>query len=80
VTEQRFANSIAPGGVRGGCNRQASNLKTHQPTKSALRKARLKSITYDRLVGWLVLLARIVEIHVEPTRKMELHVEVAIAG
>lgn len=58
----------------------AAELKTHQPTISALRKGRLKSLTYDRLVEWLVLLGRIVEIRVRPAKAGEPHVEVAIAG
>ena len=58
----------------------AAKLKTHQPTISALRQGRLTSITYDRLVSWLVMLDRIVEIRVRPAKKAEPHVEVAIAA
>ena len=58
----------------------ASKLKTHQPTISALRQGRLKSITYDRLMGWLILLGRSVEIRVRPGTKGDAHVEVAIAA
>ncbi|MEX1186597.1 MAG: helix-turn-helix transcriptional regulator [Gemmatimonadaceae bacterium] len=55
----------------------AEELETHQPVISALRHGRLKSLTYDRLVKWLVLLGRTVEIRVKPTKRA--HVEVAIA-
>ena len=56
----------------------AKHLKTHQPVLSALRHGRLRSITYDRLVDWLVLLGQSVEIKVRPARNA--HVEVAIAS
>lgn len=56
----------------------AQRLKTHQPVISALQRGRLKSVTYDRLMGWLVALGRTVEIRVKPARKAR--VEVAIAG
>ena len=56
----------------------AKQLATHQPVISALRRGRLKSVTYDRLIGWLVTLGRTVEIRVKPAKKA--HVEVAIAG
>jgi predicted XRE-type DNA-binding protein len=56
----------------------AEQLGTHQPVISALRRGRLKSVTYDRLMGWLVTLGRSVEIRVKPARKA--HVEVAIGG
>ena len=55
----------------------AKRLKTHQPVLSALRHGRLKSITYDRLVDWLILLGQSVEITVRPARNA--HVQVAIA-
>lgn len=58
----------------------AAHLQTHQPVISALRRGRLSSITYDRLVDWLVLLDRIVEIRVRPAKNAEAHVQVAIAG
>ncbi len=58
----------------------ADRLNTHQPTISALRKGRLNSITYDRLVGWLVALGRPVEIRIGLETRREAHVEVAIAG
>jgi predicted XRE-type DNA-binding protein len=56
----------------------AAQLETHQPVISALRHGRLKSLTYDRLMNWLVLLGRSVEIRVKPSRKA--HVEVAISA
>lgn len=56
----------------------AAELETHQPVISALRHGRLKSLTYDRLVNWLVILGRTVEITVKPARKA--HVKVAIAA
>lgn len=55
----------------------AKHLKTHQPVLSALRHGRLRSITYDRLVDWLVLLGQSVEITVRPARNA--HVQVAIS-
>lgn len=55
----------------------AKHLKTHQPVLSALRHGRLKSVSYDRLVGWLVLLGQSVEISVRPAKHA--HVRVAIA-
>jgi predicted XRE-type DNA-binding protein len=57
----------------------ADRLNTHQPTISALRKGRLSSITYDRLVGWLVMLGRPVEIRIGLETRRDAHVEVAIA-
>ena len=58
----------------------ADRLNTHQPTISALRKGRLSSITYDRLVNWLVALGRPVEISIGLETRQAAHVEVAIAG
>jgi len=56
----------------------AEQLGTHQPVLSALRHGRLKSISYDRLVDWLVLLGQSVEIRVRPAKKA--HVTVAVAA
>lgn len=56
----------------------AEELDTHQPVISALRHGRLKSLTYDRLVNWLVILGRTVEIRVKPAK--DAHVKVAIAA
>lgn len=55
----------------------ASNLGTKQPEISNLSRGRLSSITYDRLVEWLVKLGYSVEIKV--TRSKRPHVLVAIA-
>jgi predicted XRE-type DNA-binding protein len=55
----------------------AKHLKTHQPVLSALRHGRLRSITYDRLVDWLVLLGQSVEIKVRPARDARVRVAVA---
>lgn len=53
-------------------------LGTSQPTMSLLRRGRLSSITYDKLLEWLVVLGRSVEIRVgAPGRRA--HVEVAVA-
>jgi predicted XRE-type DNA-binding protein len=57
----------------------AVRLKTHQPIISALRHGRLRSLSYDRLMNWLVLLGRTVEIRVKPAKKSA-HVEVAIGA
>ncbi len=56
----------------------AGRLNTHQPTISALRKGRLSSITYDRLVSWLVMLGRPVEVRIGLETRREAHVEVTI--
>jgi predicted XRE-type DNA-binding protein len=58
----------------------AERLNTHQPTISALHKGRLRSITYDRLVNWVLLLGHPVEIRVGAPSRKEPHLEVAIAG
>jgi predicted XRE-type DNA-binding protein len=56
----------------------AAQLGTHQPVISALRHGRLRSLSYDRLVNWLVLLGRTVEIRVK--RAKDAQVVVAIAS
>lgn len=43
----------------------ASKLGTHQPEISNLSRGRLRSITYDRLVEWLIKLGYSVEIKVK---------------
>jgi len=58
----------------------AQRLDTHQPTISALRKGRLRSITYDRLVHWVLALGHPIEIRVGQETRREPHLEVAIAG
>lgn len=55
----------------------AKKLGTQQPEISNLKRGRLRSITYDRLMGWLVTLGYSVKIEVERSKKP--HVEVAIA-
>lgn len=55
----------------------ASKLGTQQPEISNLSTGRLRSITYDRLVDWLIKLGYSVEIKVRRSKKP--HVEVAIA-
>jgi predicted XRE-type DNA-binding protein len=55
----------------------ASNLGTQQPEISNLSRGRLRSITYDRLVGWLIKLGYSVDIKVQRSKKP--HVNVAIA-
>jgi Uncharacterized conserved small protein len=55
----------------------ASKLGTQQPEISNLSRGRLRSITYDRLVDWLIKLGYSVEIKVQRSKKP--HVEVAIA-
>lgn len=57
----------------------AKRLETHQPVISALRHGRLKSLTYDRLMNWLVMLGRTVEIRVRPARKPQVEVAVGIS-
>lgn len=47
----------------------AAKLGTHQPVISALKRGRLKSITYDRLLAWLVVLGRSIEIKVARSPK-----------
>jgi len=55
----------------------AKKLGTQQPEISNLKRGRIRSITYDRLMGWLVTLGYSVKIEVERSNKP--HVEVAIA-
>jgi predicted XRE-type DNA-binding protein len=54
----------------------ASNLGTQQPEISNLSRGRLRSITYDRLVGWLIKLGYSVDIKVQRSKRP--HVQVAI--
>ena len=58
----------------------AERLDTHQPTISALQRGRLRSITYDRLVHWVLALGHSIEIRVGQEMRREAHLEVAIAG
>lgn len=55
----------------------ASNLGTQQPEISNLSRGRLRSITYDRLVEWLLKLGYSVEIKVQRSKRP--HVKIAIA-
>lgn len=55
----------------------AATLGTQQPEISNLSRGRLRSITYDRLVNWLIKLGYSVEIKVQRSRRP--HVKVAIA-
>ena len=55
----------------------AIKLGTHQPVISALKRGRLRSITYDRLVNWLVMLGWSVEIKLVISARP--HVAVAVA-
>ena len=55
----------------------ATQLHTHQPVISALRHGRLRSLSYDRLVNWLILLGRSVEITVKPARRPRVAVAIA---
>lgn len=54
----------------------ASNLGTQQPEISNLSRGKLRSITYDRLVEWLLKLGYSVEIKVQRSKRP--HVQVAI--
>ena len=54
----------------------AERLGTHQPVISDIKRGKLRSITYDRLMGWLNLLGWSVEIKVAQARKP--HIEVAV--
>src|SRR5688572_31597294 len=47
----------------------ATKLGTHQPVISDLKRGRLRSITYDRLVNWLVTLGWSVEMKLDPSTK-----------
>jgi predicted XRE-type DNA-binding protein len=79
LAKARLAGQINEIIENNGWNQSAAakKLGTHQPVISDLKRGRLRSITYDRLVTWLVTLGYSVEIKVERSR--EPHVEVAIA-
>jgi predicted XRE-type DNA-binding protein len=55
----------------------ASNLGTQQPEISNLSRGRLRSITYDRLVEWLIKLGYSVEIKVQRSKRPHVHVAIA---
>lgn len=56
----------------------AQKLGTQQPEISNLSRGRLRSITYDRLVDWLIALGYSVEIKVERSRNPHVEVEIAV--
>ena len=56
----------------------ARKLGTQQPEISNLKRGRLRSITYDRLMGWLLTLGYSVEIRIQKAKNP--HLEVAVAG
>jgi predicted XRE-type DNA-binding protein len=49
----------------------AKKLGTHQPIISALQKGRLSGISSERLLSWLGVLNRDIEIRVTPMRRAE---------
>ncbi|MCR4342243.1 MAG: helix-turn-helix domain-containing protein [Gemmatimonadaceae bacterium] len=82
--EERFAKLKLAAQINeiikeNGWTQKAAALKlgTQQPEISNLIRGRLRSITYDRLVDWLITLGYSVEIKVK--RSKNPHVEVAIA-
>jgi predicted XRE-type DNA-binding protein len=56
----------------------ADKLGTQQPEISNLKRGRLRSITYDRLMQWLVALGYSIQIKVEKAKKPRLEVAVAL--
>lgn len=50
-------------------SKAASALGTSQPTISLLKKGIIRSITYDRLISWLVILEQNVTISVSPAAR-----------
>ena len=56
----------------------AERLGTAQPTISLLSRGKLASITYDKLISWLLMLRQDVTISVTPAHK-KAHIEVALA-
>ncbi|MDQ6717685.1 MAG: helix-turn-helix domain-containing protein [Gemmatimonadota bacterium] len=74
--EMRLAKSRLAGEINSAIKakgwtqkRTASELGTSQPTISLLKKGMLRSITYDRLISWLMILNRNVTIRVSPAAK-----------
>jgi predicted XRE-type DNA-binding protein len=55
----------------------AKNLGTHQPVISALKNGRMESVTYDRLMSWLLMLGLGVEIKVVRSRRPRVRVTAA---
>jgi len=83
-SEERLAKSRLAGKIneiieKNGWDQAtaAAELGTHQPVISALKRGRLRSITYDRLVNWLVMLGWSVEIKLAKSARP--HVAVAVA-
>lgn len=55
----------------------AKKLETHQPVISDLRRGRLRSVTYDRLVAWLVTLGWSVDIKLAKSKRPRVAVAIA---
>jgi predicted XRE-type DNA-binding protein len=55
-------------------------LRTHQPIISALRRGRLEDISSERLLGWLGLLNKDIEIRVMPKKRSEPRILVSAVG
>ena len=55
----------------------AKKLGTHQPVISDLRRGRLRSVTYDRLVAWLIALGWSVDIRLAKSRRPRVAVAIA---
>jgi predicted XRE-type DNA-binding protein len=84
--EMRLAKSILAHRINDKINasgwsqkRTAEAFGTSQPTVSLLKQGMLKSITYDRLITWLVILNQNVTITVSPAAK-KAHVEVEVVS
>lgn len=82
--EERLAKARLAGEINAIIERNgwdqataAARLGIHQPTVSNLKRGRLKSITYDRLMDWLLTLGMSVTISV--AKKQNPHIAVAIA-
>lgn len=56
----------------------AEKLGTQQPEISNLKRGRLRSISYDRLMHWLVTLGYSVQIKVEKAKKPHLVVAIGV--
>ena len=56
----------------------AQKLGTHQPIVSALKKGRLEGISSERLLGWLGVLDRDIEIRITPMKRSEPRIEVSL--
>jgi predicted XRE-type DNA-binding protein len=58
----------------------AQKLGTHQPIVSALRKGRLEGISSERLLSWLGVLNKDIEIRVMPKKRSEPRILVSAVG